>query len=106
MELLAAFYRYAVTEAKELTQPPTLPKQRQIPRRIDNGAPNHHFATPEEFDRKWCFEVLDLLAWELERRFNQKSFNVLKEIKRVLVESCNGKDVQYSEIFENMYAAD
>lgn len=110
-ELFTAFYRDTVKEAEDLTQPPTLPRQRRIPRRIDDGASNHHFATPQEYYRKQYFEVLDLLATELERRFDQNSFKTLQEIERVLVESCNGKscngkNVQFSETFVNTYATD
>ena len=32
------FYQATLKEAKDLTQPPTLPRQRQVPRRIDDGA--------------------------------------------------------------------
>ena len=105
-EQFTAFYRDMVKEAEDLTQPPTLPRQRQIPRRIDDGASNHHFGTPQEYYRKQYFEVLDLLATELERRFDQNSFKTLQEIERVLVESCNGKNVQFSETFVNTYATD
>ena len=76
-ELLTAFYRDSVKEAEDLTQPPKLPRQRQVPRRVDDGAPSHRFATPEEYYRKQYFEVLDLLATELERRFDQNSFKIL-----------------------------
>ena len=105
-ELFTAFYRDTVKKAENLTQPPTLPRQRRIPRRIDDGASNHHFATPQEYYRKQYFEVLDLLAAELERRFDQNSFKTLQEIERVLVDSCNGINVQFSEIFLNTYATD
>lgn len=41
------FYHTVVEESKDLTLPPTLPRQKRIPVRIDNGAPNHQFGTPE-----------------------------------------------------------
>ena len=42
------FYQTVVEESKDLTMPPILPRQKHIPVRIDDGAPNHHFSTPEE----------------------------------------------------------
>ena len=38
-----SFYSSVVEEARELTEDPVLPRQRHIPRRVDDGAPNHHF---------------------------------------------------------------
>ena len=51
--------------------PPTSPRQKWIPVRIDDGAPNHHFSTPEEHFRKQYYEVH---ANELECRYEQESF--------------------------------
>ena len=105
-ELFTAFYRDSIKEAEDLTQPPKLPRQRQVPRRVDARAPSHRFATPEEYYRKQYFEVLDLLATELERRFDQNSFKILQEIEDVLVGSCNGEKVQFSEEFLKKYETD
>ena len=105
-ELFTAFYRDSIKEVEDLTQPPKLPRQRQVPRRVDAGAPSHRFATPEEYYRKQYFEVLDLLATELERRFDQNSFKILQEIEDVLVGSCNGEKVQFSEEFLKKYETD
>ena len=71
LESFEYFYHLTVEEAKDLTQPPTIPRQRQIPVRLDSGAPNHQFLTSEEYFQKQYFEVLDLLATELGRRFDQ-----------------------------------
>ena len=71
LESFEYFYHLTVEEAKDLTQPPTIPRQRQIPVRLDSGAPNHQFLTSEDYFQKQHFEVLDLLATELGRRFDQ-----------------------------------
>jgi len=71
------FNHTTVEEAKELTMPPTLPRQRCIPVRIDGGAPNHQFSSAEEYFCKQYFEVLDLLINELDHRFDQESFQLL-----------------------------
>ena len=44
------FYDLVLQEAAEKgLQQPTLPRQRKIPRRIDNGGENHIFSSPKEF---------------------------------------------------------
>ena len=53
-----SFYSSVVEEACELTEDPVLPRQRHIPRRINDGAPNHSFQSPEDFFRQQYFETL------------------------------------------------
>ena len=100
------FYQTTVNKAKDLTEPPKLRRQRGIPRRLDDGSPNHTFSSPESFFRHQYFQIFDLLTNELKRRFNQPSFEILKEIESLLVKSCNGITVQPSESFAAMYAKD
>ena len=72
-----SFYSSVVEDAHELTSEPTLPRQRHIPCRKNDGAPNHQFQSPEDFFRKQYYEVLDLLISEITQRFNQPAFSVL-----------------------------
>ena len=99
-----SFYSSVVEEARELTEDPVLPRQRHIPRRVDDGAPNHHFQTPEDFFRQQYFEVLDLLMNEITQRFNQPAFSVLHEMEKMIIDSCNGKTHAISPNFEGLYA--
>ena len=99
-----SFYSSVVEEARELTGEPMLPRQRRIPRRVDDGAPNHHFQSPEDFFRKQYYEVLDLLVNEITQRFNQPAFSVLQEIERMIIHSCNGKTHVMSSNFDLLYA--
>ena len=46
------FYDLVVEEACELTSEPTLSRQRRIPQLVDDGAPNHHFSSAEEYFRQ------------------------------------------------------
>ena len=60
------FYSKVVEDSNELTSPPSLPRHRCPPRRVDDStATAHEFATPEDYFRKQYFEVLDLLINEL-----------------------------------------
>ena len=77
-ESFSKLYREAVEEAKELTQPPILPRRRYVPKRIDDDTdPGHSFETPEEYFQKSYFEVIDLLDNELDNRFSQLSFRIM-----------------------------
>lgn len=100
------FYRTVVEESKDLTMPPTLPRQKRFPVRIDDGAPNHHFSTPEEHFRKQYYEVHDLLMNELERRYEQESFQILRDTEDLLIKSCNGSVIQPSERLQRLYSED
>ena len=100
------FYRSVVEESKDLTMPPTLPRQIWIPVRIDDGAPNHHFSTPEEHFRKQYYDVHDLITHELERRYEQESFQILQEIEDLLIKLCSGTVIQPSEKLKRLYSED
>uniref|UniRef100_A0A1X7UPW5 Uncharacterized protein n=1 Tax=Amphimedon queenslandica TaxID=400682 RepID=A0A1X7UPW5_AMPQE len=61
------FYDLVLQEAAEKgLQQPTLPRQRKIPRRIDDGSKNHTFSSPTEFFRSQYFEVSDVLKKNLQ----------------------------------------
>lgn len=100
------FYCTVVEESKDLTMPPILPRQKRIPARIDDGAPNHHFSTPKEHFRKQYYEVHDLLTNELERRYEQESFQIFRETEDLLIKSCNGTVIQLSQKFQRLYSED
>ena len=94
------FYGSVVEAAKELTDKPTLPRQKRIPRRHNDGAENHHYATPDEFFKQQYFEVLDTMIGELMKRSSLESFSFLQEAEKVVIDSCNGVHVEWSEAFQ------
>ena len=100
------FYRSVVEESKDLTILLTVPRQKQIPVRIDDGAPNHHFSTPEEHYCKQYYEVHDLITNELERRYEQESFQILQEIEDLVIKSCSGTVIQPSEKLKKLCSED
>ena len=67
----SGFYQTTISKSKSLTDPPKLSRPDAV-----------IFTSPESYFRKQYFEVLDLLISELERRFNQPCFSVLKAIER------------------------
>ena len=84
----------------------TVPRQKQIPVRIDDDAPNHHFSTTEERFCKQYYEVHDLITNELERRYEQESFQILQEIEDLVIKSCSGTVIQPSEKLKKLYSED
>ena len=98
------FYDSVVEEARELTEDPMLPRQKCVPRRINDGAANHHFHCPEDFFRQQYFEVIDLLMNEITQRFSQPTFSILQEIEKMVINSRNGKMHAMSTDFKELYA--
>ena len=85
-------------------QQPTLPRQKRIPKRIDDNTQNHVYSTPKDFFRHQYYEVLDLLKEELVSRFDQPTYMILKEMESLLIDSCNCKHTAISSNFKNLYA--
>ena len=52
------FYDSVVEEAKAYTQEPTLPRMRKIPKRINDGDPNHQHPSAKALFRQQYYEVL------------------------------------------------
>ena len=100
------FYKSAITESKNLTDKPALPRKRRIPRRIDSGSEGHSFSLPEEYFRSQYFEALDVVINELECRFDQEDLKLLKEVENLLIESCNKHAVLPSRQLIEFYKSD
>ena len=66
------FYSFVQGKSESLTDPPTLPRQRRQPKRIDSGSAAHQFDDPKVYFKKQYFEVLDNITTELKRRFQQE----------------------------------
>lgn len=99
------FYKCATSESENLTDIPTLPRQRNVSRRIDHGSNDHTFLSTEEYFRQQYFEALDILICQLDQRFDQKDLKVLEEIEKLLIGCCNNAygDVNPSEELMELY---
>ena len=64
-----SFYSSVVINSKMVTAEPVLPRQRRPPKRINDGTSPHTFSTPKDYFPKQYFEVLDIIASELNSRF-------------------------------------
>lgn len=101
-----AFYQSVVNGASDYTEDPVLPRQRKVPKRVDDGAPSHAFSSAEDYYRQQYFEVLDILTEEMARRFDQATLSLLQDMERLLVDSCNGTSITPSSQFKEIYGSD
>jgi len=83
-----------------------LPRIRRPPRRIDDGVPQHVFASVEKYYKREYFEAIDIIIGELERRFLQESFSFVREIEKLLLDSANAKSANLPEKIESIYGED
>ena len=98
-----AFYESVVMKASQLLcDPPVLPRQRRIPRRLDDGTPQHSTA----YYRKEYFEAIDNVKGDLHRRFQQDNFVFVRSIEALLTDSANGKTISISPKFKGLYGND
>lgn len=71
--------------------PPVLPRQRQLPRKIDDGSSQHVFSSVKCYFCKEYFEAIDLVKNDLESRFTKKSFLTVQKIEKLFFECANGR---------------
>ena len=64
-EYFKSFFNVIQREAASKCDPPVLPRQRQLPKRIDDGAPQHVFTVVEDLYRKLYFEAIDCVRENL-----------------------------------------
>ena len=90
-ESFSTFYERILRESEGLTDEPVLPRYRRIPRRLDDGASPHRFATPKDRYRHAYFEALDQACGELENRFDQSDLTIIHDMEALLVNAANGE---------------
>jgi hypothetical protein len=92
------FYAKVVKCSEDHTNPPSLPRYRRPPKKLDDGAAPTTFQTPEDMFRKTYFEVIDLVQQELMRRFDQKSLEVPILVENLLLKAANWDGKEELEI--------
>ena len=85
------FYQGVLKSSDGLTDEPILPRYRRIPRRIDEGALPHHYATPEDRYRHAYFKALEQACGEIEKRFDQSDLAIVCDVESLLVNAANGE---------------
>ena len=66
----------------------------------------YHPANPREYYKQQYYEVLDILASELKRKFHKDTLVILHEMEDILIISCNGTVNKPSNQLCNLYPSD
>lgn len=90
-ESFSGFFEEVTTEARQFCDEPRLPRQRQPPRRIDDGVQGHVFETAADFYRQQFFETVDHVVETIQARFDQESFGLPRQIEGLLVAAASGE---------------
>ena len=100
------FFDYVVLQSSNVTEEPTLPRKRKVPRRIDDGSTAYHHLTPRDFYRQKYFEVIDVVIEEISRRFNQTDLAIADDMERLLIDSANGSHCSIPTSICDLYSRD
>ena len=77
---------------------PAVPRQKSVPRRLDDGSQGHNFSAPEDYYRSIYFRVIDETVGAIRNRFQGKGFEILLVAERVILTSLSGKSVEQSDL--------
>ena len=85
------FYNQIIQQSSALTEQPKLPRYRKMPRRFDEGENPHRYLIPKDRYRHIYYEAIELVAGEVERRFDQPDLKVIKDLEMLLLRAANGE---------------
>jgi hypothetical protein len=86
---------------------PVLPRQKKVPRRLDDGSAAHHqFNSVEDMHRAQYFVAIDTCFAELNRRFHEESYAPLQQFESAIINAANGLSFELSENFRKSYEKD
>lgn len=84
-----------LAESADLTDEPVVQRRRKIPRRVDDGACSHQYATPKELHRQMYFEAIDMVCEDISTRFHQKDIKVVAEMGNLFTSFCKWPLLSY-----------
>ena len=107
----SSFYERVQDTCKKLVgAEPRLPRYRVPPRRLDSGNAAHRYADPQAYYRRAYREAFDLVMNEMQRRFDQDTLQVPRNIEKTLIEAANWNgtepQVQVSKQVAHLYQKD
>ena len=106
-ECFDGFFKGVCTEAQDICDPPTLPRKRRPPARLDDGSQPQVFTDVQEFYRQQFFEGIDIIVADLKRRFHQKIFCAARSVEQRMVSSMSKEQqVDIPDDIAETYAGD
>ena len=80
---------------------PQLPRQRKLPRRLDDGISEGYFpSTPMEHFKKIYYEAIDLIVNCIQARFDQPGYRLYRSLESLLMKAC--KKEETAEILDTV----
>ena len=73
--------------------PATLPRRRRPPARLDDGSEPHVFTSVCLFYRQQYLQAIDYIIENIQQRFDQKTFGVVKSVEDLLLKAAKGEQV-------------
>lgn len=83
------FYDEVKQASSCLTEEPILPRYRKTPKRYDDGSNPHQYQSPRHRYRHAYFEVLEVIAGEVNRRFDQPDLKIIRDIENLMINASN-----------------
>ena len=102
-EMLETFCELVKHEAEDKCNPPILPREKKLPRRLNNNEDGHSFGSVHELYRKEYFEIIGSLVGDLKKRFKQKNFIFVQKLETLLLDSANGRPFTLPKEIIEMY---
>lgn len=100
------FYNQVIELSSNLTEPPMLPRYRKVPRRFDDGEGPHRYLEPKDRYHYIYYEALEVVAGEVERRFDQTDLHIIKDLELLLLSGANGERFQIPEALSSYMEGD
>ena len=85
------FWKKTTASAEEQHINSPLPRQRKLPRRLDDGSAGSFHETVEEHYRVIYFEALDVITSCIEDRFNQPGYKIYGQVQLLLLNAAASK---------------
>ena len=87
--------------------PPSLPRKRFLPRRIDEGSEPHSFKCPREYYRIAYYSCLDTIIAAANDRFEQPALKLYQTIEETLMNAVHGREfAEGLNLFGNHFGSD
>ena len=100
------FYHGVGKDADGKTEPPVLPRYRNLPKKVKDGSAEFRFPNVEDYYKHRYFELMESLSGELARHFDQRGLKLAIQFERIIIDSCNGTAGEIPQEIMELYARD
>ena len=88
-----------------MVKEPTIPRPHKVPHRLQDGdAEQHHFESEKSMFRAQYFEAIDACRSELNRRFDEKSYALLRQIEDAFLNAANREPFEFNDTLRKTYS--